>query len=310
MLLKRFNVASTSNIEEMIEGIRARSKQFSAVEAKSHSGWMYAHNALYIGSIRIGVSKATHVLYQQEKLDHITVTGSFSGSESMSNGVECRSTGHLASFSPAAVRSGQAVNASFWTVRLSSEKLMSYLSELEVTTEPQRFINRHWLTPLPGSGKFTAFIQYLMNYVDECDPTLETEHRAIEDLIYINTARLMLVEDTQPKFVWNAKTFDRCIEYIDHYMSDEITIRDLARLAGISIRSVQYIFKNTTGMSITAFLIERRLQRARELLNGAHVLPTVQAVCTAVGIHNLSYFSRIYKKRFGEAPSVALRRGR
>jgi AraC-like DNA-binding protein len=310
MLLRRFNVASTSNIEEMVEGIRARSKQFTAVDAKSLPGWNYVHNVVTIGSVRIGVSKATHVLYRQEELNDVVVTGSFSGTESMNNGVGNRDVSHLASFSPVAVRSGMVADASFWTVRVSSEKFALYLSELELKTDPRGFIDRHWLTPLPGSAKFTVFIQYILNYVDEIDPQLSIENRAIEDLIYVNTARLMAVEDARPKSVGNAKTFSRCVEYIDHHISEEITIWDLAQLSGLSIRSLQYLFKNSTGMSITAFLAERRLQRARELLNGEHVLPTVQAVCSAVGIHNLSYFSRLYRKRFGQPPSVALRRNR
>jgi len=308
MLLKRFNVVSTSNIEEMVEGIRARSKQFTAVDAKSRPGWNYVHNVLTIGSVRIGVSKATHVLYRQEELHDVVVTGSFSGTESMYSGVENKEVGRLASFSPVTVCSGKVVDAYFWTCRISSEKLATYLSELEVKTEPRSFIHRHWLTPLPGSAKFTAFIQYIMNYIDKYDSQLATETRAIEDLIYVNTARLMHVKDIQPRFFGNAKTFGRCVDYIDHHISEEITIRDLAELSGLSVRSVQYLFKNTTGMSITAFLVERRLQRARELLNGKNALPTVQAVCMAVGIPNIGYFSRLYKARFAELPSAALRR--
>jgi AraC-like DNA-binding protein len=309
MMLKRFNVALTSNIEEMVEGIRARSKHFTAVDAKSRPDWKYIHNVLNVGSVRIGVSKATHVIYRQEEIGDVVVTGSFSGAESMNSSVETRNVGHLASFSPLVVRSGKVIDASFWTVRISPVKLAAYLGELEARTDSRDFISRHWLTPLPGSAKFTAFIQYLMNYVDEFDPLLSTEHRAIEDLIYINTARLMLMEDVPPKLAGNTKTFSRCIEYIDHHLSEEITIRELAELSGLSIRSLQYLFKKSAGMSITALLLERRLLRARELLKSESSTLTVQDAGSTVGIHNPSYFSRVYRKRFGEPPSVSLRRG-
>jgi AraC-like DNA-binding protein len=310
MLLSRFNVASTTNVGEMIEGIRARSSQFTQIDAKPSANWRYVFNRVQIGSVRIGVSQGTHVSYRQDHQDDIVITGLIAGVERMRVGSVTRSVSSLASLSPRGSVRGEVVDGSFWTVRLLPGKLAEYLTELELDEDIETFIAGNWLTPLATSARFTAFIMQVIEQINEFGAPFPREIRAIEDLIYINSARLLVNETRTARAGPNTRTFARCLDYIDSHLSEDISVLDLARVAGLSVRSLQYIFNNETNGTVTQFLRERRLQRARQMLQQGHPRSSVQLVAAAVGIGNPSYFAKLYRSRFGEPPAAVARRHR
>ena len=55
-----------------------------------------------------------------------------------------------------------------------------------------------------------------------------------------------------------------------------------------------------TAQSFTTFLNERRLNEAAAMLRG--IDDTVLAVAESCGFGNLSYFNRVFKKKFGLTP--------
>ena len=63
-----------------------------------------------------------------------------------------------------------------------------------------------------------------------------------------------------------------------------------------------------TGESPAALIRRMRLERARQMLEGK-VYATVTEVATAVGFRNVSYFSRLYRQRFGSSPAETLSAG-
>lgn len=63
--------------------------------------------------------------------------------------------------------------------------------------------------------------------------------------------------------------------------------------------------KEQTGMTPNQYLREVRLQKARRLIEEGNVR-TVKEACYAVGFKKASYFSDLYKKRFGKSPAEGL----
>lgn len=82
------------------------------------------------------------------------------------------------------------------------------------------------------------------------------------------------------------------------------TIADLARLSGMSARSLQYAFQDCYGISPMRFLRQVRLDRAHDDL--AQGTSTVTEVASYWGFTNLGRFSQAYKVRFGEFPNATL----
>jgi len=89
---------------------------------------------------------------------------------------------------------------------------------------------------------------------------------------------------------------------------EPITTADLARVAGVSARTVQTAFRDHRGCSPKEFLKERRLELAHLTLLAARPGATVTAIAHDCGLQHLGQFSVDYRRRFGESPSETLRR--
>ncbi|GIF10660.1 AraC family transcriptional regulator [Actinoplanes teichomyceticus] len=87
------------------------------------------------------------------------------------------------------------------------------------------------------------------------------------------------------------------------------TVAGLARVAGMSVRSLQEGFRRHLGCTPMAFLQQTRLDRAHETLRHADpAVVTVAAVAHRWGFAHLGRFASAYRARFGVSPSETLRR--
>lgn len=88
-----------------------------------------------------------------------------------------------------------------------------------------------------------------------------------------------------------------------------ISVADMARHAGVSIRALQEGFRRYLGMTPTEYLRDARLRRAREeLLRTRPGERTVAEVAYSWGFNHLGRFAGVYQERYGELPSDTLRR--
>ncbi len=105
------------------------------------------------------------------------------------------------------------------------------------------------------------------------------------------------------------RTLRRAIAFIDDNASAPISSADIAEAARLSVRGLQGLFLRELGMSPTAYLRGARLDAARaELLRSDTDSVQVSQVATRWGFTHLSRFAQDYRGRFGELPSVTLRR--
>ena len=81
----------------------------------------------------------------------------------------------------------------------------------------------------------------------------------------------------------------------------EFSLAALAAELHLSTFHISHLFKKATGSSITDYLISRRLQEACVLLASTKL--TVQEISQSVGIMNFSYFSRVFKCKYGLTPA-------
>ncbi len=101
------------------------------------------------------------------------------------------------------------------------------------------------------------------------------------------------VEDTQT-------VVDRVIAYIKQNQNKEITREELANLVFLNPDYLTRIFKKQTGLSISDYLLQERLQVAKGLLIQTDM--SVSAIALHVGYANFSHFSRMFKKYAGVNP--------
>lgn len=94
-----------------------------------------------------------------------------------------------------------------------------------------------------------------------------------------------------------ARIFNSIDKYITTNLNQPITVETLCREFNISrTRLYEYIKPYTEG-GIAAYIREKRLQKARELLRTTDM--TVAQISDATGFSDYNYFLRAFKKRFG-----------
>jgi transcriptional regulator GlxA family with amidase domain len=91
--------------------------------------------------------------------------------------------------------------------------------------------------------------------------------------------------------------------------SDRLYVTDLCRVAAVSERTLEYAFKEITGLTPVTYLTRLRLHRVRQaLLAAAAGSTTVSTEAANWGFWHFGEFSRAYRECFGELPSETLRR--
>jgi TolB-like protein/AraC-like DNA-binding protein/Flp pilus assembly protein TadD len=82
--------------------------------------------------------------------------------------------------------------------------------------------------------------------------------------------------------------------------NEHFTVEDLAKRAGLSRSMLHRKLIKLTGKSATDYIMEMRLNRAKELLEND--VATVSEIAYKVGFNSTSYFHRAFKKRFKVSP--------
>jgi AraC-like DNA-binding protein len=98
----------------------------------------------------------------------------------------------------------------------------------------------------------------------------------------------------------------RARDHADRHYSEPLDLATLADVAGISKYHFQRLFTATYGVSPSAYLSQRRVERAQDLLRATNL--TVTEVCHAVGFSSLGSFSSRFRELIGETPSEFQRR--
>jgi AraC-like DNA-binding protein len=101
----------------------------------------------------------------------------------------------------------------------------------------------------------------------------------------------------------------QAIAYIESHLAEELTIVEVARAAQVGIRSLQDGFQSEMSCTPSAYVRDRRLDRARlDLMQAPPNDPiTVTDIAVRWGFTHLGRFAAIYRQRFGETPSQTLR---
>lgn len=113
-----------------------------------------------------------------------------------------------------------------------------------------------------------------------------------------HTERTIAAETSQQKEQYISQSI-RFIE--DNLENCEFSVIDVADALHLNPIYFGRVFKNATGKSFREYLMNRRLHKAKQLLETGGL--SVTEVCFRVGINSQSYFSTSFKKLFGILPS-------
>ena len=98
----------------------------------------------------------------------------------------------------------------------------------------------------------------------------------------------------------NTNVVEQTIAYIRANLKNPLTREELGRNVYLNSNYLARIFKEQTGQSFLSFITNLRLEQACVLLKTTHI--PVSEISREVGIDDSSYFSRIFRRKYGMTP--------
>jgi len=161
--------------------------------------------------------------------------------------------------------------------------------------------------PVPLQGDATLLTAFVREIVRIGPSTLSPAAAAIvrEQMIDLTAVVLGNLAGTTPRLGAAAQfgTLKLRVFIESQLTNPDADAQSIAAGAGVSERHANRLLA-LEGTSIRRLLIERRLDRCREMIEDPqHVHRSISDIAFLYGFRNLSHFTRVFKSRFGLSPS-------
>jgi AraC family transcriptional regulator len=91
----------------------------------------------------------------------------------------------------------------------------------------------------------------------------------------------------------------RAKDFVDANLDGDISVMLLARACGLSTKHFSRAFRQSTGLAPHQWLLQRRIDKAKQLLRGSPALVDVALAC---GFADQSHFTRVFTRTVGLSP--------
>jgi len=92
---------------------------------------------------------------------------------------------------------------------------------------------------------------------------------------------------------------EKTVSYLQEFYDMDTPVGELAEMSATCVSNLEKIFKSCLGMTPLAYRNKLRMERAAMLLSGG---VSIANACRGVGIPDIYYFSRQFKKHWGISP--------
>lgn len=141
------------------------------------------------------------------------------------------------------------------------------------------------------------------------NPLLDTMERDMDDaacmkICTVVASYILMLSENMPE-VSSDKRINATIaaveSYVDCYFYLDISLAEIARMYHYNEKYLGTLFKKQVGMSFHDYLNNRRLFRAKLLLEQTR--DSVMSISMRVGFNNVTYFNRLFRQHYGLTPS-------
>jgi AraC-like DNA-binding protein len=195
------------------------------------------------------------------------------------------------------VHTGESATAGGWQYR-AMYPLPEHFENVSIDLYGGKKCAPYFSSSVINDPLLTEQLRLLFNQVDNNASKLLTE-----TIMYSLMLRLILRHSSLrnvPKDISGSKEkLIRVKDYLDSYPAEDISLKQLAVIAGLSQYHFIRQFKKMFDLAPHGYQIQARLKKAKTLLK-VGVKPAM--VATDCGFHDQSHFNRHFKKALGTTP--------
>lgn len=219
-------------------------------------------------------------------------------------------------FFPHNIDTRNSQNIQFITCEFSE----GFITDLLINDKANLFFNFMYLKPLLANAAlmhpFLTFDEETTLRIESLLSELLTEYQTISEfsLSYIRMTLIKLLtllvdeyEKISPAedarlYTKYRTSIQTAQDFIDEHYTKNIRLKDICKIAMMSVTSFSCVFKQITGKTFTEYLNYLRVCHARRLLVETD-LPMIE-ICLECGFCDTAYFSRIFKRMTGTTPGL------
>lgn len=138
--------------------------------------------------------------------------------------------------------------------------------------------------------------EYLTAAVNQCYSIPMLKELLKQNLGDYLAMSLKILETESTKPVRQAK------QYVDVHFAEKITLEDIAEIVELNPVYFSVLFKKETGMNFSAYLVNVRMETAKQMLRDGN--ETIAAIAEQVGYKDSRYFSQIFARTVGVKPAL------
>ena len=94
----------------------------------------------------------------------------------------------------------------------------------------------------------------------------------------------------------------QAISYINEHLTENLSLKDISSVVGMSPFYFTNLFKQSTGMTAYQYVIYHRIERAKQLLRKQEL--SIAEVSEQVGFESQSHFSNVFRKHTNKTPKM------
>lgn len=152
-------------------------------------------------------------------------------------------------------------------------------------------------------------LRLLLSFIDRESHLWPASSAAVEGVAQVLVASLyQRLFDHQPRLPAGQKRLDlvQLEVYIQQHLAEPMTVSQLAQVACVSAGHFHQLFKQATGKTPARYLLEARLERARELLLATRM--DLATIAEQVGFSSQSALTHAFRRHWAQTPGQ-IRRG-
>jgi two-component system response regulator YesN len=159
------------------------------------------------------------------------------------------------------------------------------------------------------STVYNQIVSLIYKYYSNSDANLEIEYLSYYQIVRHHGSIEQLFERIKSIFEQQAgdelqisnETVKKITDYIDASFTEDIMLGSLSKKFNLSLGYLSGLIKKETGKTYTDYVVGKRLQLAKQLLNDSSL--SIQEIVERVGYKDYFHFNKLFKKHYGITPS-------